>query len=139
MFIRRGYSEDGSRSREASGTAFDITTPTWRLGEAILNASYIANALGAEGADLICRGRWVGLSSRRLVSHGNPRRSISDRYRAEQNNYFAQERIALSAAQSSLPEIVFKMLAPLYELFDFFPLPTSLVEQELAELQRNRF
>jgi hypothetical protein len=35
--------------------------------------------------------------------------------------------------------LVFAMLAPLYELFDFFRLPKRLVEEELASLLRNRF
>jgi hypothetical protein len=101
--------------------------------------SYIATALGAEGADLICRARWTGLEGRKLVSHGNPRRMISDRYRSGQDEYTTEQRVAVSAVASSLPEIVYKMLSPLYELFDFFVLPTSLVEQELAELRRNTF
>jgi hypothetical protein len=39
----------------------------------------------------------------------------------------------------ALPELVFSMLAPLYELFDFFQLPKRLVEQELVSMHRNTF
>lgn len=35
FFLMRGYQEDG-RPREAPGTGFDLTLPTWRLGEMLL-------------------------------------------------------------------------------------------------------
>jgi hypothetical protein len=38
-----------------------------------------------------------------------------------------------------LPEVIYSMLAPLYELFEFFRLPKRLVEEELASLQKNVF
>jgi hypothetical protein len=37
-----------------------------------------------------------------------------------------------------VPEVVFAVLARLYELFEFFQLPKRLVEEELARLQSNR-
>ncbi|WP_324751808.1 helix-turn-helix domain-containing protein [Roseovarius sp. Pro17] len=121
MFLRRGYSEDSRQFDDmAPGTAFDITTPTWRLGEALLNASYIAQAVGGVGADLICHGQWTGLDGRKLVSRGNRRRRISDHYRCSQSAYNAEIRVAISSVSTSLPEIVRSMLDPLYELFDFF-------------------
>ncbi len=139
MFTRRGFSEDGEHSRETIGSSFDITTAAWRLGEGILNASYIAAAMGGNEADLVCRAKWTGLSGRQLVSHANPRRLISDRYRATQDTYETEKRVAIASVDAVLPELVFEMLSPLYELFDFFQLPSRLVEQELAELQRNTF
>jgi hypothetical protein len=39
--------------------------------------------------------------------------------------------VALDALPDALPELVFAILAPLYELFDFFRLPKRLVEEEL--------
>src|SRR5450432_2168882 len=38
------------------GKFFDITAPTWRLGEALLEGAYIAKALHAVGANLVSRG-----------------------------------------------------------------------------------
>jgi hypothetical protein len=60
-------------------------------------------------------------------------------YQAEQDSYEANQTIALNALPQSLPELVFAILAPLYELFQFFQLPKRLVEEELASLQRSQF
>jgi hypothetical protein len=49
------------------------------------------------------------------------------------------ESIAVSALPDALPELVFAMLAPLYELFDFFKLPKRLVEEELKSLRNSQF
>jgi len=139
LFTRRGYQEDGGFRGREPGTTFDLTTPTWRLGEAILEASYIARAIGASEANLICHGRWTGLAGRSLVSLGNPNRILFEGRAAAQNKYEAVEIIAVAALPDALPELVFALLSPLYQLFDFFELPKRLVEEELAELRRRRF
>jgi hypothetical protein len=64
---------------------------------------------------------------------------MSDRYATEQDGYEATQTAALAALPQSLPELVYSILAPLYELFDFYRLPKRLVEEELASLQLNRF
>jgi hypothetical protein len=73
------------------------------------------------------------------VSRGNRDRLMLNEYRAAQHTYEATQTIALDALPQALPELVFAILAPLYELFDFFQLPKRLVEEELASLQPNRF
>ena len=139
LFTRRGYQEDGRYNDMQPGKFLDITSPTWRLGEAVLEAGYIASALGATDANIICHGKWTGLSGRSLTSHGNPNRRLSRHCVAEQSIYEAEETIALSALSDALPELVFKILFPLYELFDFFKLPKRLVEEELSSMRRNQF
>lgn len=139
LFTRRGYQEDGGFEGMEAGKFLDITTPTWRLGEAVMEACYIARALNAAEASLICHGRWTGLAGRRLASYGNPRRMMFGDYSSTQENYEATETVLLSALPSALPELVFAILSPLYELFDFFQLPKRLVEEELALLLRQRF
>jgi hypothetical protein len=120
------------------GKYFHITTPTWRLGEAILEGAYIARALNAVDANLIIHCRWLGLSGRRLISRGT-NRLLTDEYVAEQDGYEATQTVALDAIPGALPEVVHALLAPLYELFEFFRLPKRLVEEELASLQRSQF
>jgi hypothetical protein len=66
-------------------------------------------------------------------------RLLQNEYRAAQDTYEATQAVALNALPQALPELVFAILAPLYELFDFFPLPKRRVEEELASLQRNTF
>ena len=62
LFTRRGYQEDDHFRDMEPGKFFDITTPAWRLGEAILEAGYITQALNASDANLVCHGRWTGLA-----------------------------------------------------------------------------
>ena len=59
-------------------------------------------------------------------------------YSSTQDSYKATETVLLSALPSALPELVFAILSPLYELFDFFQSPKRLVEEELALLLRQR-
>jgi hypothetical protein len=139
LFTLRGYQEDGGYQGMEPGRFFDITSPTRRVGEAILEALYIATALEAIDANLIIKCRWVGLSGRVLISRGNPNRMLSGNYHAEQDTYEARVTVALHSLPDALPEVVFTILAPLYELFDFFRLPKRLVEEELSSLQRNVF
>src|SRR5262249_22182165 len=70
LFTRMGFREDGGFDGLESGKYFDVTSPTWRLGEALLEGTYIARALDAVDANLICHCRWRGLSGRLLVSRG---------------------------------------------------------------------
>lgn len=139
LFLRRGYPEDGSWKGVKPGTTLDITTPTWRLGEGILQAFYIARALNAVNANLIIDAKYTQLADRVLVSHGNPRRVMFDGRRIKQDQYEASATVAVSSLPDALPEVVFSILAPLYELFDFFKLPKRLVEEELREMSRNTY
>ncbi len=139
LFTRRGYDEDGGLRDRTPGTSLDITTPAWRIGEAILAASYIAHGLSADGCNLIVRIRYTGLAGRELVSYGNPSRMLRRGYRAMQSDYEATQTISLSALPQNLPEAVYALLSPLYELFGFFQLPKRLVEEELAQLLRHTY
>lgn len=138
FFLRRGHSEDGFDGIKP-GTGFDITTPTWRLGEAILEVSYIARALNADPeSNLIFHCGWYGLSGRHLISRGNPNRTLFNRYPCAQSSYEGVHIVALGALPAVLPELVHSILAPLYVLFNFYQLPKALVVEELASMQRNQ-
>jgi len=60
-------------------------------------------------------------------------------YRSSQDRYEVTRTVPVASLPDALPELVFSMLAPLYELFDFFQLPKRLVEQELVSMHRNTF
>jgi len=139
LFTRRGYPEDGGWKGITPGTSFDITTATWRLGEAILQSRYIGEALGGMTANLILSASWAKLAGRVLVSHGNTNRTMFNEYRSSQDRYEVTQTVPVASLPDALPELVFSMLAPLYQLFDFFQLPKRLVEQELVLMHRNTF
>lgn len=139
LFTRRGYSEDGGRDGVKPGTSLDVTTPTWRLGEAILEGYYIAQALKAMNANLLVDTSWTGLAGRGLVSHGNRNRPMFNNYKASQDRYVGRATVPVDSLPDALPEVVFSLLSPLYELFDFFRLPKRLIEEELREMSRNTY
>ena len=74
-----------------------------------------------------------------MPAMGRANRLLLDEYVAEQDDYDVTQAVALDAIPGALPEVVHALLAPLYELFEFFRLPKRLVEEELASLQRNQF
>ncbi len=78
------------------------------------------------------------LAGRVLVSHGNPNRIIFGGYGTSQNQCETTATVAVSALPDAHPEVVFSMLAPLYELFVFFKLPKRLVEEELTSMYGTR-
>jgi hypothetical protein len=140
FYTRRGYNEDRGFREIAPGTTFDITTPSWRLGEVLLQVHYAAIALRATESELTIWARWTGLSGRQLVSIGNPNRKLSPvTYRALQSTYEVQRSIKTSQVFDNLPEIVFETLQPLYGLFDFWQLPKRLVEEEIREMKSTRY
>jgi hypothetical protein len=139
FYTRRGLNEDGRYKGIEPGTTFDITTPTWRIGEIVTEVYYVAMALGASEANLIGHFRWHGLSGRRLVSVGNHRLLSPVTRTAHQNDYEAEVTVPVSSIPSALPEVVLKILVPLYQLFDFFELPKRLVEEELKNMLHHTY
>jgi hypothetical protein len=140
FYTRRGYRDDDRVRGKEPGKTLDIVMPTRWIGEAIMQVAYIAQALKATDANLICHCRWCGLAGRQLRSWGNPNRVFfDDQYTSAQDTYEATETVALDALPGSLPELVYTIIAPLYELFDFFKLPKRLVEEELNSLLKDRF
>ena len=135
-FIRRGYPEDGFFDGMEQGKYLDISTPTRRVGEAIMEAAYIARGLGASKANIKCEIHYFKLAGRELVSKGNTNRMLFDEYKNRQDEYNSKSVVAVSQLPGSLPEVVYKLLAPLYQLFGFFSLPKRLVEEELRDLLR---
>jgi hypothetical protein len=137
FYTRRGFNEDGSIEKVQPGTAFSLTTAIWRVGEAILQAYYVATALGAADGKLIGYFCWNGISGRKLMS-------IDDRYlsyerTAYQNHYATEANIEIPTIPTSLPEIVFTIVSPLYQLFDFFQLPKRVVQEELFKMMSHQF
>jgi hypothetical protein len=138
FFIRRGYPEDSGWKGMEPGHCFDIVTANKRLAETVMEVAYIAKSLGADG-NIRCRFAFAGLSDRQLVSHDNPNRLLFDGHQCAQDGYEASAVVLAAALPDALPELVYSVTAPLYELFDFFQLPKRLVDEEIANLLRHNF
>lgn len=138
FFLIRGYQEDGLEGRQA-GTAFDLTLPSWRIGEILLHAKAMAEAMGDPSAEIDFTVRWTGLRGRELATIGNPNRWLFDGHRAQDQSYEATISVPADRIQENLPEFVSQIVTPLYARFGFFVLPANLVTEELARMREGRF
>ena len=137
LVLLRGYDEDGTRSRVEPGTAFDITLPIWRVGEALLYVQRLAQLFGDDPA-FIARCRYTGLRGRALVHLEGTRMLFGDR-RSEDDAVLLERQITGPEARDNMSEVMRELLAPLYELFAFFELSGKLVSEELERMVRGRF
>ena len=138
FFIVRGHLEDERRHGVAPKTVFDITSATWRVGEALLHAANIAIELGDPAASVTMIVKWSGLAGRGLTSLDG-RRLIFDRHHAQQDMFTNSLTVQANQIRDSLPELVDKLVRPLYELFDFFRLPEALPAEELKMMRTHIF
>lgn len=143
-FLLRGYQEDGleaqrsGRAPPVPKTLFDITLPIWRAGEALLHAASLSRQLVEGPATIDFVAFYGGLSGRHLTSLSGNRMVFENRI-ARQASITLRTKINADAIGTNLPEIVRPLLAPLYNLFDFFHLSMDLVTEELARMRQSRF
>jgi hypothetical protein len=136
-FTVRGFAEDSHADLVEPGVGIDITTPTWRLADAVTHAANLARALGMTTGDIDFDILWTGLAGRQLVSVGNPRRYLSSTRTTHQQQYQRRFSVKVDTVLDQLPEVVDTVLRPMYEAFDFFNLPGDLTASEIAEWRRN--
>jgi hypothetical protein len=136
MFLLRGYQEDSDPSVEP-GTVLDLTLPIWRIGECLLHAErLVKNLMGNEVTTIAFRTVWTGLAGRTLISWASPRRIFFDPRGPSRQDSVTSERIIPSDQISeTLPEIVKTLTQPLYETFDFYDIPSTLVREELLKMR----
>lgn len=140
LFLLRGYQEDGwENERMAPGTAFDLTLPVWRIGEILLHAASLARQFGDPQARIVFEMEWTGLAGRQLVSFANTNRSLFGQRKARQDSCRTNISAQADQIDDALPDLVERAVLQLYELFDFFRLPATLVAEELARLRKSRF
>ena len=139
FFLIRGYEEDGHEEKQiAPGTIFDLSFPTWRLGEILLHASSMAHQFKSEDTKVLVKVQWTGLTKRRLASIANRNRPVSRTYVSQQADYSATIEAQANQIPETLPELVDSIVRPLYEQFDF-QLPAKLVVEELTSMRKNQF
>lgn len=139
LFTRRGYQDDDRYRGQEPGAFFDLTGPIWRLGETILQAHYIALALNAADAQLVCSVKYTALAGRTLNTYPGSSRYIWRNFTCSQQIFQTTKSAPVADISDVLPEVVFAILQPLYELFEFYPLKKRLVEEELSDLRSRSF
>lgn len=142
-FLLRGYEEDGGEGQRPGqqpvmpGTLFDITLPVWRVGETMLQSAMLARNLVDGPATISFVVHYSGLAGRTLTSLSGMRHIWEGRI-SRQNEITLRTRIAADSIEANLPEIIQPLVAPLYNLFDFFDLSMNLVAEELARMRGGR-
>jgi hypothetical protein len=109
------------------------------VGEVLLHAQALAANLQEGEIEIALRVRYTGLEGRALASVSGERMMIGQRDICRQHAIVLDSTVEAKSVQDGLPEIVHQLLTPLYELFDFFELPMTLVQEELAKMKSGRF
>ena len=138
LYTIRGYIEDSESvrgQRNELSTSILIDLPIVRIAEGILFAYRLAEQFeGVEELAVACR--FTGLSGRSLV------RSISRIYRKVPNSISRTSEKALSSQvtlqkiQDNLPEVIYGIVKPLYEIFGFYQLSIGEVRRILNDFLR---
>jgi hypothetical protein len=135
MFLLRGYQEDSDTNIQP-GTIVDVTLPIWRIGECLLHAERLANVIGDQATSVAFRAMWKGLSGRTLISWATPRRIFFDpRGPSRSDEVTSEITIPTDQISQTLAEIVKALTKPLYETFDFYDIPPTLVREELLKMR----
>ncbi|CAN7790354.1 ATP-binding protein [Caballeronia sp. LjRoot34] len=105
-----------------------------KVGEALAVGQAFAKALQAdEQTKLEFLFRWSGLKGRMLNSWMYPGRSIHPRT-SQQDSVTSAVTVPIETAPSTLPEYVKVVIWPLFEVFEGFAFPGSVVDELIAKL-----
>ena len=134
LYTIRGYSEDDNKNY--AGKTIATNMPIWRVGEGILFASRFAQTF-EETEQIAIRCCFTGLHDRRLVeSMGRP---MFENLISKTDTVILKEQVTLQQIQDNLPEILQKLLSPLYEKFSFYEVSLDLIQNELKKMKRVTF
>jgi hypothetical protein len=137
LFLIRGYQEDNEwpsvYTPGRPGSIFYFTLPIWRVGECLLHASNLAEQFGMNEASIRYKFTWTGLVGRTLTARANEN-YFSPGGIAQQPELQRTGEVTTSKIRDNLPEVVFGILRPLYELFRLFELPLQTVQREIDHM-----
>ncbi|QLC24918.1 helix-turn-helix domain-containing protein [Parasphingopyxis algicola] len=138
-YLRRGYQEDGESNLDP-GTIFDVTLPIWRTAEVLLHAANLAARIDAKPNDTIqYAARYTGLEGRDLLAWASPRLIFEPGrpLRAQSTKADISVRTSSEEVQDALEQVIARCLPPLYERFDGYEAPQSLIVNQVAEFQQS--
>ena len=138
-FQLTGFLEDSAGltrpggSQIEPGTLFDISIPILKVGEALLHASTLANAIFEGPTTIQFVANFEGLEGRSLTNIDRSWHLLTGLNVARQNSISLKTHIDTHAIEPNLPEILHPLLSPLYALFNFFELPMQSVVDNLKQ------
>jgi hypothetical protein len=136
LYEIRSHDEDFTEKAKP-GKSIDLTIPIWRVGETLLYVARLAKLFG-DDPEISIRTQYNGLKGRRMVS------LFEWRYLSHDRECFVdavkmQGQARASVIEDNLAEVIFPLLKPLYDAFDFTPLSPSMVSTEIAKYRNNRY
>ena len=135
LYTIRGYLED-ELGQPPPGKVIEVTMPVWRVGEATYFALRYAEQFKGAKALAICA-RFTGLNGRTLTSVTRQRIMTDDRI-SRTDEIRLETTASFEQIQDNMVEMMHGLLAPLYELFSFFPLSQAFVEEELVRMRKGK-
>ena len=137
LYTIRGYTEDGLL-HYSDGSVIDVTLPVWRVAESVLFAGRLAETF-AGVSSIAVRCRFSGLNGRKLTSIDRRRPSVIFTSRTSMTDSFEENTIIpASQVRDNIVEIAHRLLAGMYELFDFFELQEDFVKEEIGEMLKRQ-
>lgn len=141
MFLIRGYQEDSAETFPPR-TIFDTTLVIWRLGEALLHASNMAQLMRVSEANEITikfRAMYTGLTGRVLKSWANPQWDpVVDRQPARSDECVVDTITSANLIEDQLAHLVFPLVTSIYERFGVVGIPFEAVAREIARFRQSR-
>ena len=134
LYLLRSHQEDTGMS-EHPKTVLDLILPVWRVGESLLHAGRLAEALGVPDSDIHVSCRWTGLAGRIMKALANQNRLLFERHEAVEDVVTTYASARASAIDAQLPELTRSLTEPLYQAFDFFTPPAEMYREELAVMR----
>jgi len=131
MYLLRGYREDGSDQDVEPASVLWVTLPVLRVGECLLHAHRLGRDLAGDGARVVFRAAWEGLSGRLLK---NRQYRGPEAPRTQQDAVVSDIIVSAADIPSALPDIVERLTLPLYEAFNFERPPTEFFQKVLKEM-----
>lgn len=138
LFQMRAYDED-VRDRFEPGKVFSVTTPIWRLGDALLFVARLAREWDENNPTILFKLEYHGLKGRELRVIDPNRAPLSYPRFSQTETVVVRGEATTSQILDNTDEVLKGALAPLYEAFDFFVLPFQVIVQEVADLKAGRF
>jgi len=136
LFLLRNYREDSHRTFQP-GTTIETNQPIRIVAESLLHARRMASKIAGDGASVHFGAVWEGLAGRTLGSwQSGVHPPFNRTTQQEMYSFFAT--ISVAELASDLPRVVHRLVAPLYEIFNFYQLPLQSVERVIERLKKRQ-
>jgi hypothetical protein len=142
-FLLRPYQEDrdgyiGNRYPSPTGPFFDWELPTYRVVELLKFVEALAQSFGAERSDADLLLTYYGTAERKLEAH-NSALIVHTGATSHTDTIVSSASVSVSDLEMQTPEVVYNLLKPVYEQFEFTELPKRLVDRVSREVVTRKF